>query len=228
MKRALFTLLFLFSACGVADAALDGRGRLDPALILPPPPAANSPLAKAEVAELHAIAQRATPDMLAAARRDDKDERPDLFNGVLAFDLTALPVTSKLLDDVVSEEAADAKAAKSYFHRDRPWIVDPSIETCATHGPGPAKTSYPSGHSTLAFSMGVVLATLMPEMAQAILARAKDYAENRLVCGFHFRSDIVAGQELGAIVAVKLMQDPGFAREMEAARAELRSQHHAN
>ena len=74
----------------------------------------------------------------------------------------------------------------------------------------------------------LVLASLMPDKAQAILERAREYAENRLVCGMHFRSDIMAGQDLGTIVAVRLMQDPRFASEMDAARAELRSQHRVN
>ena len=223
MKFRLFAFLILVSVSGAAQAA-----QVDPSRVLPPPPAPGSPLARSEVAELHAIAQRATPDMRAAAKRDSDDERPDLFNDVLGFDVMALPATSKLLNDVVKEQSADAGAAKKFFHRDRPWIVDSSIETCESHGAGPAKTSYPSGHATLAFSTGVVLAALMPDKAQAILERAREYAENRLVCGMHFRSDIMAGQDLGTIVAVRLIQDPRFAAEMDAARVELRSQHHAN
>ena len=42
--------------------------------------------------------------------------------------------------------------------------------------------------------MGVVLASLLPDKAQAILQRASVFAENRLICGVHFRSDIVAGR----------------------------------
>ncbi|HEX4117475.1 MAG TPA: phosphatase PAP2 family protein [Rhizomicrobium sp.] len=228
MKRALFALLFLFAGCGLAEAALLGPAQIDATHLLPPPPAAGSSQAQAEVAELHAIAGRAAPDMMAAAKRDAGDERPDLFNNVLGFDVTSLPVTSKLLSDVVQEQSADVGAAKKFFHRDRPWIVDSSIATCEMHAPGPAKNSYPSGHATLAFSTGVVLAALIPDKAQAILERAREYAENRLVCGMHFRSDIMAGQDIGTIVAVRLMQDSRFATEMDAARAELRSQHRIN
>src|ERR1700722_16042944 len=223
MKRALFALLFLSGTCGLAEAAV-----VDPSLVLPPPPIAGSPQAQSEMAELHAIAGRATPDMLAAAKRDSDDERPDLFNAVLGFDVMALPATANLLNDVVKEQSADAGVAKKFFHRDRPWIVDSSIQTCEAHGPGPAKNSYPSGHATLAFSTGVVLAALMPDKAQIILERSREYAENRLVCGVHFRTDIMAGQDLGTIVAVRLMQDPHFASEMDAARGELRSQHRVN
>ena len=225
MKRGFFAVLFLVAGAFVPTRAAQPEG-MNPSRILPPPPLAGSPQARAEVAELHAIAARSTPEMLAAAKHDAGDQRPDLFNTVLGFDVMALPATMKLLNDVLKEQSDDAGTAKKFFQRERPWNVDAGIATCEMHLPGPARTSYPSGHATLAFSIGVVLAALIPEKAQPILARAQEYAENRLVCGMHFRSDIMAGQELGTIVAITLLQDPAFAGEIEAARAELRSQHH--
>jgi hypothetical protein len=37
----------------------------------------------------------------------------------------------------------------------------------------------------------------------------------------HFRSDIVAGQQFGTVLALKLMQNPQFQSQMSLARAEL-------
>ena len=222
---------FLFAvACllGPARAAMLDPAEIDAAHLLPPPPAADSSRAKAEVAELHAIASASSPALIEAARRDDGDEKPDLFNAALGFDLAALPATSKMMNDVLKEEDTDSKAAKAYFHRDRPWIVDASIKTCVPVKPGPAANSYPSGHTSVAFSMGVVLAALMPEKAQAILARAEEFGEHRLVCGVHFRSDIAAGQQFGTVLALQLMEKPAFKAEMDAARAELRAAHYVN
>lgn len=223
------SLVFVAICClGPARAAMLDPAEIDAAHLLPPPPMADSDRAKAEVAELHAIAAASSPAEIEAARRDDGDEKPDLFNAALGFDVTALPATSKMLNDVLKEEDADSKGAKSYFHRNRPWIVDASIKTCVPVKPGPAATSYPSGHTSLAFSMAVVLAALIPEKAQAILARASEFAEHRLVCGMHFRSDIVAGQQFGTVLALRLMEKPAFKAEMDAARAELRAAHDIN
>jgi acid phosphatase (class A) len=69
-----------------------------------------------------------------------------------------------------------------------------------------------------------VLADLMPAKSQAILARAEQYAERRLVCGVHYRSDIVAGQQFGTILALRLMENPVFRGQMEKARAELQAE----
>lgn len=221
-------LFFAFCLTGAAQSAVLEPAEIDAARLLPPPPMAGSAQAKAEIAELHAIAAASTPELVEKARRDDADEKPDMFNAALGFDVMALPATRKLLSEVAEEEEADSKPAKAYFHRDRPWIVDPSIKTCVAVKPGPAATSYPSGHTTLGFSMGVVLASVMPEKSQLILARASEFGENRLVCGVHFRSDIVAGQEFGTALALRLMEKPAFRAQMDAARAELRAAHYIN
>lgn len=207
---------------GMAQAATP---EIDASRLLPPPPMAGSDAAKAEIAELHAIAASSSADLLEKARRDDGGEKPDMFNAALGFDVTALPLTAKLLSEVTKQEALASKAAKSYFHRDRPWIVDASIKTCVPVKPGPAATSYPSGHTSLGFAMGVVLASVVPEKSQAILARASEFGEHRLVCGMHFRSDIVAGQEFGTALALTLMQKLEFQAQMDASRAELRIAH---
>jgi acid phosphatase (class A) len=205
-----------------AQAALLTPSEVDASRFLPPPPKAGSVDEQAEFQELKAIAARSTPQELSVAAHDAKDETPDIFNAAIGFDITAKPETFKLLKMVVEEEDGDSKMAKTFFHRPRPYSVDASIKTCEPVKPGKPPNSYPSGHSTLAFSMGVVLASLVPEKSQAILARASDYAEHRLVCGVHYRSDIVAGQQFGTILALRLMQNPVFRTQMDLAKAELR------
>ncbi|HWU56123.1 MAG TPA: phosphatase PAP2 family protein [Rhizomicrobium sp.] len=217
---ALILALGLFPLS--AQAALLTPSDIDPSRYLPPPPAAGSVDEKAEFQELRTIAARSTPEEVATAAHDAKDESPDIFNAAVGFDVAAKPQTFKLLKMVVEEEDGDSKIAKTFFHRPRPYSVDASIKTCEPVKPGKAPNSYPSGHASLAFSMGVVLASLVPEKSQAVLARASEYAEHRLVCGVHFRSDIVAGQQFGTILALKLMQNPAFRAQMDLAKAELR------
>jgi len=204
-----------------ANAGLLEPSQVDASRLLPPPPVVGSAEEKAEFDELRAIAARSTPEQRAVAKHDAEDETPDIFNAAIGFDIATRPQTFKLLDMVVKEEDGDTKAAKEYFHRDRPYSTDPSLKTCTPVKPGKAATSYPSGHSSLAFSMGVVLASVLPEKSQAILARSAEYAEHRLVCGVHFRSDIVAGQQFGTVLALRLMQNAQFQAQMNLARTEL-------
>lgn len=224
MNRRNLALAFGFALLPVAaHAALVQPAQVEPSHLLPPPPAPASARAKAELDEVKAIMASSTPERIAAARRDDGDEKPDLFQSTLGpdLDLAKLPATTKVLDEVAAEEDPGSKPAKDFFHRDRPWVVDPSLTPCVTPKPTQAHASYPSGHATRSYSMGIVLASLVPDKAQAILARSAEFAENRLVCGMHFRSDIVAGQELGTVIALSLMQNAAFKADYDAARAEL-------
>lgn len=176
-----------------------------------------------ELKELKAIAAKSSAEEKAAAARDARDETPDIFNDAIGFDIATMPETNKLISLVADEEDGDSKVAKTYFHRLRPYRADPSLQTCEPTKAKKPPNSYPSGHATLSFSMGVVLAEVMPAKSQAILARASQYAGRRLVCGVHYRSDIVAGQQFGTLLAVRLMENPAFQAQMAKAKAELRT-----
>ena len=205
-------------------------GELNPVLILPPPPTEGSPQAAAELAELRALAASSTPERYAQAQHDAEVEDvtaiADIFGP--AFDLVRFPATAKLFEDLRNEDSVAAKAAKKVFQRPRPWEVDaelaarPGLEACDK---GQSKTSYPSGHSTMGYAAGALLAQLMPGNAQIILARSADYAESRLICGVHYRRDTEASHVLATALVDKLMTKPAFLAEVEAARAELTAAH---
>jgi acid phosphatase (class A) len=203
--------------------ALLAPDALRPEWLLPPPPADDSAQGQAELAEVKLIVSTASPEVKAAADHDGANENVTFFaDTVMGFDVAKLPATKKLFDEVANEEELRTKLFKSYFARKRPYQIDSSIALCPSEGKGTTKpTSYPSGHTTLGFSEGVILASLIPEKGQVILSRAKLYAEHRLVCGAHFRSDIVAGQTLGTALALKLMDVPSFKADFDAAKAEL-------
>jgi len=223
---ATMLIVSLTAGGAVADPAPAGPKFLspadyDPATLLPPPPAEGSAEAAAELAELHRIEAARTSAQFAAANTDEVTEDASIFAGVFGpgFDLAKLPATAAMLKDLRADEKLAAKAAKDYFLRTRPWIIDSTLHPCATDDP--PKSAYPSGHTTHGFAMAVVLAHAAPEKAQALLARAKAYGENRLVCGMHFRADIVAGQTLGVVVGLKLLDKPRFREEVDLARSEL-------
>ena len=218
MRYGYLVLLTLLGAAPASAGLLDPAA-YDAARLLPPPP--DEAVTRTELSELRAITTSASAEHRAFAARDAKDETPDIFNGTIGFDIATVPQTQKLLQMVAEEEEGDTKAAKAFFHRDRPYTVDTSLKTCTPTKPGKAATSYPSGHATLAFSMGIILAQVLPSKSQAILARSREYAENRLVCGVHYRSDIVAGQQFGTVLALRLMENAAFKSQMDLAMAEL-------
>lgn len=229
---ACAALLVAASTAGAQDAAKPRAeatfltaAELDATRFLPPPPAVGTPAAAAEIAELHAIESARSPAALAHASSDDTTKDASIFVGVMGagFDLKALPATAKLMAEVRHEEKVAADAAKAAFKRPRPWIVDSSLKSCSRDDA--PLSSYPSGHATMGYSMAVVLSDLAPDKAQALLARAADYAESRLVCGMHVRTDIVAGQVLGTTVAFDLLSNASFRADRDAAAVELAAAH---
>ena len=198
---------------------------VDPVKLLPPPVADDSARFKVELAEVQNAYRNSTPERKAQAEWDDKHEDSSIFAATLgpAFDLTKLPETAKLLKLLENDQSVAANIAKRHFLRLRPWYFDTDMKPCDYKPGANPKTSYPSGHATLGYSVGYLLANLMPEKAQVIETRARDYAYSRLVCGDHFASDTEASHVLGVVTALKLMEKPEAAPLIAAARKELKA-----
>lgn len=222
MQRGLIAAALLCSAAAPApktQSLLTARD-LDPALVLPPPPAANSPQAAAELVELRAFEARDAASE-ANARRDGDTKNATIFAVVLGpkFDLAHLPATAALMALVRASEKDTVDRGKDHFRRARPYVSDPTLKACKRNED--PLSSYPSGHTSMAFSMGETLARLVPEKAEALLARAARYGQSRIVCEQHFRSDVSAGQMLGLLIAERLMAKPAFRTAFGKARREL-------
>jgi acid phosphatase (class A) len=198
---------------------------IDPVRLLPPPPADGSARQKLELAELRQIQDARTKARLNQALWDDEHENASLFTSTLgpSFDLAKLPQTARLIAIVENDQDIAAGMAKKAFHRHRPWIFDDTLVGCPRGKAKDPLSSYPSGHATVGYADGVFLAALMPDHAADILARASDYADSRLVCGVHFRSDIAASESLGTAVAILLLKSPRLSDQIAAARAELKA-----
>lgn len=204
-----------------APAPLLGPADLVSAQILPPPPAVGSSQYRIEKDELANVEKNRTPSDFAAAAKDSETKDASVFREAIgpSFELDRLPQTALLMSMVRTLEKAAADRAKVYFKRPRPWIGNPAIHACSRDDE--PNSSYPSGHTTMAYSMASILSRLVPERAPAIMARAARYAQSRIVCEVHFRSDVTAGEALGLVVGERLMQKPQFRAQFERAHQEL-------
>ncbi|MDB5456770.1 MAG: hypothetical protein JWP92_2355 [Caulobacter sp.] len=196
---------------------------IDASRLLPPPPIDGSDANRAELTELHRIIATVSPERKAQAKWDDDHEDPSMYEATIGagFDLTQLPATAQVLAIVENDASIAASAAKKTFQRKRPWAVDATVATC---DPGDKPlTSYPSGHATLGYSLGMTLAVLIPEKSQAFMTRAADYAFSRVVCGSHYASDTQASQALAAAFVTALLKSPDFQAKLSASHAELQA-----
>jgi len=196
---------------------------LNVGLLLPEPPATDSPTTRAELAELHRIQDARTPEQIAQAKADDAEEDIFVYKSILGpgFTPEALPLTAALGAHVKNEESVVGGIIKRSFQRPRPYQIDSSL-----HPVCPAKSqndSYPSGHSLSGYLEAFTLAELLPARRTEILARADEYAHNRTVCGVHYPSDVEASRRVAYAVMGYLLATPKFQHDLEESRHELES-----
>lgn len=212
--------------------------QIDPARLLPPPAKDGSDAQKKEMADVKSLIRTRSRNRHDQAIWDARHEDPTPFAAAIGpeFDLAKLPATAKLLRDVLNDQTVATSRAKEFFKRKFPVTAEMPGEsypewTCDADDRKPSSRplrSYPSGHATMGYTFGMVLANLIPEKSQAILARSAEYAYSREVCGDHYHSDVEAGHVLGTVLGILLLNNAALKPEMEAAKAELRSAHLTN
>ena len=214
-------LLVVGSAAQAEDAKPFVTNKdIDLTMILPPPPANDSAETKAELGEVLTLQVTRTPEMEARAVAD-AEENVWRFADVMGPNFTKdkLPKFSAFFDRVVETEGAVVDPAKDVWKRPRPHqlsdLVKPAVKLSSSG-------SWPSGHATVGTMMGIILADMVPEKRAEIMARAAEYAHNRVVGGIHYPSDVEMGKISGSVIAAVLLNRDDFKAEYDVARAELR------
>nr|WP_246753881.1 phosphatase PAP2 family protein [Jiella flava] len=102
----------------------------------------------------------------------------------------------------------------------------PSIKLDAEYGDWDmcSEPSFPSGHTADAYNVGITLATLLPEVAPYILARASESGNARVVLGVHYPLDVIGGRIIAEAGIAYRWSDPEFRKTvLLPARQELLS-----
>ncbi|WP_446721468.1 acid phosphatase [Methylobacterium sp. DCY52] len=207
----------------LADAALP-----DAVQILPPPPAHDAPLDKADRAAFaNTRALKGSPRWEIAANDVAEGAAAVLENFACVLgtriDQARVPAVINLLERARLDLAHATRGPKVHYRRLRPFVGN-EAPICVQRTQKLADSfSYPSGHATQGWAYALILAALVPEKATAILVRGRAYGESRVVCGVHWLSDVVAGRLTGTSVFAALMGDPTFRADLEKARTELRA-----
>jgi acid phosphatase (class A) len=195
--------------------------------LLPPPPASGSAaMARDEEINRSALTMRGTPRWDMA-----------IHDAVLTFPAVAqtfscalnVPISNEqtpkliaLMQKTLFDAGRATGEAKQRYLRPRPFISN-GQPTCTPDREAGMRNdgSYPSGHGSIGWAFGLVLAEVAPERANEVLSRARDFTQSRLVCNAHWQSDIQEGQFVGAAVVARLHAEPTFRNDVAAAHAEI-------
>ena len=169
------------------------------------PPKPQTAAADQDLAILLWLQKHRTPDQIAKSWLL-LDRNIVQFDRALGIDMTkstpavVLGVTSflKLVDG-----AKDS--IKDRLQRPRPFVSHPEIRVCL---PPESGWSFPSGHSAFFRSAAVLLADLVPERRERLLAVGLLGGTSRNICGLHYPSDVDAGQRLGEAAALQILSSP--------------------
>jgi acid phosphatase (class A) len=214
------------AAAEKAPGYLDPAERPDSVALLPPPPARGSAEFRSDedtYRRLGALAGTARW-RLAAADADLKfPHAANVFACALGINVDAdnTPHLYALLQRTIIDAGQSTYPAKLKYATRRPFeeTGDPTCvpaDEAALRG----NPSYPSGHASLGYVWGEVLALVVPDRATALRARAYEFGQSRVVCRVHRQSDVDAGRMVGQAVMPRLLLDTGFQADLAAARIE--------
>ena len=129
-----------------------------------------------------------------------------------------------LLRRTVADAGLATYTAKKHYQRVRPFMLNRK-PICTPEEREVLKNdgSHPSGHTAVGWAWALILAEIVPEHADVILARGRAFGESRIICNVHWHSDVVEGRFIGASVVAKLHADPQFLSDLEMAKKELAS-----
>ena len=197
-------------------------------LLLPPPPdGASITFLNDQARYSWGKTMRNTPrgDQAVTDARVEGNGVPEAFSE--AFGVEICEDTPEILKLVVGmrEDAGDlgTREAKNYYNRERPFSFY-NEDTCNPEQQEELSTngSYPSGHTSIGWATALVLAEINPERQNEILKRGYEMGESRVICGYHFQSDVDAGRITGAVTVARLHADPAFQKQLEKAKKEFR------
>lgn len=133
------------------------------------------------------------------------------------------PEIWKLASGAVSDAMAEKNRVKNLYQRIRPFATFAESSLTPEQDEEEAHSaSYPSGHSVAAWMFAFALSTIAPERTEMLLACAREFALDRVICGHHWKSDIDAGMMLSAGVFTNVVVSEAYQQQLVKARAEYK------
>jgi acid phosphatase (class A) len=185
-----------------------------------PPPVPGSGEQEADIAAIMAWQNKRT-------EADCEKARTTAAAGYEFFWGKASPFPEPLPDEVkdfferLSLDLDEAVTVmKKRWERPRPFVAYPGqAEPCIKKSSG---FSYPSGHSSFSRVFANVLSDIVPERRAEFFAKADEIAQDRVIGGVHYPTDIAAGKVFGDLYHAELLKSEAYRRDVEKMKALLK------
>jgi acid phosphatase (class A) len=212
--RFALCLTCLSVAASAAAVGYLSEDEIDVVSALGPPPKINSAVARNDRAVSEGWQLRRTPEDCERILREAHVNLQSLFAGPggLITDAEANRL-SPFIMKVKQDGAYYSELEKMHWRRLRPFAQYPSIRLCPEMD-SPGDFSFPSGHATDSRLFALVLAEIYPLRRTALIAHADQIAEDRVIAGAHFSTDVEAGKKLGDLLFSALMSHDSFREDL--------------
>lgn len=173
------------------------------------PPTADSTALREDLAILRWLQRNRTPEMVATTWRTLARDLA-VFSPALGVDMGK--TTPNLLRGMAPfmdliDQGSDA--IKNRLRRPRPFSSHPDLQPCLPRETG---YSFPSGHSSWYAAAALLLSDLLPQRRDRILELGAYGGANRVLCGVHYPSDVLAAQRFALGAAAQITASPQWQR----------------
>ncbi|OGR42147.1 MAG: hypothetical protein A2X35_06695 [Elusimicrobia bacterium GWA2_61_42] len=184
-----------------------------------PPPAPGSAEQQADISAILAWQNKRT-EADCYKSSVTAQETYDSFWGARSPFAEPLPAEVKAFFERVASDLEEAVTEiKNRYRRPRPYMAYPDeAKPCIKKSKG---FSYPSGHSTFSRVFANVLTDIMPDRKAEFFAKADEIAQDRVIGGVHFPTDIAAGKVFGDLYHSDLLKSEAYRKDIEKMKALL-------
>ena len=132
------------------------------------------------------------------------------------------PEIATFLNRVLATANIAINKAKSLIMRTRPFMRF-SEPSAVPHEENTLRnnSSYPSGHSTMGWTLALVLAEINPDNQNEILKRGFEYGQSRVIIGVHYQSDVDAARLISSALVNRLHANEEFVQQLQKAKEEF-------